>query len=129
MYQMICHILENADDKDTRIWLIYGNKSFKDILLKSELDKLQEKHGERLKVKYVLEHPPGEWKDVGYVTKDMIEEMMSKDKEVRRKVFVCGPDTMLRSVSGERARDYSQGKVSGMLAELGLTSEQVWKFQ
>ncbi|KAG1039902.1 hypothetical protein G6F43_012410 [Rhizopus delemar] len=129
MYQIIRHVLENPNDKDTRIWLIYGNKTFEDILLKSELDELQKKHGDRLKIKYVLEQPPADWKDVGYVTKEMIEDFMSKDRNTRRKIFVCGPDAMLRSVSGERARDYSQGKLSGMLAGLGLSSEEVWKFQ
>ncbi|RCI00812.1 NADH-cytochrome b5 reductase [Rhizopus azygosporus] len=130
MYQIIRHILENPNDKNTRIWLIYGNKTMNDILLKSELDELQKKYSDRLNVKYVLEHPPDDnWKDVGYVTKEMIKSMMSQDENIRRKVFVCGPDPMLRWVSGERAIDYSQGQLSGLLSQLGLSSKEVWKFQ
>ncbi|KAI9262712.1 hypothetical protein BY458DRAFT_491348 [Sporodiniella umbellata] len=129
MYQIICRILEDPEDQKTRIWLLYGNKTLQDVLLKPELDKLQEKYSERFKVKYVLENPPKDWKDTGYVSKEMIEDIMSKDSTIRRKVFVCGPDGLLKSVSGERARDYSQGKLSGILSELNYTPEQVWKFQ
>ncbi|KAI9478038.1 MAG: hypothetical protein EXX96DRAFT_484185, partial [Benjaminiella poitrasii] len=129
MYQLIRRILENTDDKHTRIWLIYGNKTLEDILLKKELDQLQEEHNDRFKVKYVLELPPSDSDDYekGYITKEMIEGMMLDGK--RRKIFVCGPDRMLAYICGERAKDYSQGNVTGILAQLNLVPNEIWKFQ
>lgn len=37
-------------------------------------------------------------------------------------------DRMLRHVSGDRARDWSQGKVQGLLKMMGYDESQVWKF-
>ncbi|KAI8098379.1 uncharacterized protein B0P05DRAFT_521685 [Gilbertella persicaria] len=128
MYQLICRILENPDDEQTRIWLIYGNKTEQDILLKSELDALQQKYKDRFRLKYVLEHPPANSSyEKGYVTKQMIQEMMLD--QGKRKIFVCGPNRMLAFVCGERARDYSQGQVTGLLSELDFHSDETWKFQ
>jgi cytochrome-b5 reductase len=131
MYQIIRRILENPNDKNTKIWLIYGNKTEKDILLKQELDTLEKEHADRLKIKYVLESPPSDSTyEKGFITQKMIEEMMIDDeKKSRRKIFVCGPNKMLELVSGERARDYSQGQVTGILSNLGLSSNEIWKFQ
>ncbi|CEP09730.1 hypothetical protein [Parasitella parasitica] len=130
MYQLICRILENPQDQNTRIWLIYGNKTEQDILLKSELDQLSAKFGNRFKVKYVLEKTSDSNAGFaqGHVTKEMIESM-SKDDGQRRKIFVCGPHKMLQLVCGERARDYSQGPVTGILSQLGVSSDELWKFQ
>lgn len=133
MFQIICRILENSNDKNTKIWLIYGNKTEKDILLKSELDQLKQKHADRLKIKYVLESTPStngeETYEKGYITQEMIQEMMTDDKNKKKKIFVCGPNKMLQLVCGERARDYSQGQVTGILSTLGLSSNEIWKFQ
>jgi cytochrome-b5 reductase len=131
MYQIICRVLENSRDQKTRLWLVYGNKAEQDILLKQELDQLQAKYADRLKIKYVLEHPPSntDQYEKGYVTDKMIKEMMGGDDNNKRKIFICGPSKMMALVSGERARDYSQGQVTGILARLGFTSNEIWKFQ
>jgi cytochrome-b5 reductase len=52
MYQLIKEILQNPEDK-TNIKLVYCSKN--DILLKKELDVLQSKHPERLKVTYLVD--------------------------------------------------------------------------
>ncbi|KAL7321118.1 hypothetical protein PS15m_000929 [Mucor circinelloides] len=128
MYQLICRILENPRDQRTKLWLVYGNKTEQDILLKSELDRLEQQFKDRFKVKYVLEDTNNVKYEKGYVTKEMIETMAKDDGE-RRKIFVCGPNKMLQLVCGERARDYSQGQVTGILSQLGVSSDEVWKFQ
>ncbi|KAI8082163.1 hypothetical protein BDF21DRAFT_438137 [Thamnidium elegans] len=127
MYQIISKILENPNDKNTRIWLVYGNKTEQDILLRSELDQLQQKYGDRFKVQYIVEQGNNALPK-GYITQSAIQSMMDKDIK-RRKVFVCGPSKMMELVCGERARDYSQGQVTGLLSHLGLDSNEVWKFQ
>ncbi|KAI8645353.1 hypothetical protein BD408DRAFT_312323, partial [Parasitella parasitica] len=129
MYQLIRRILENPQDQDTHIWLIYGNKTEQDILLKSELDQLATQFKDRFKVKYVLEKTSDSNTGFlkGYITKEMVESMLRDDGQ-RRKIFVCGPNKMLQLVCGERARGYSQGPVTGILSQLGVSSDELWKF-
>ena len=127
MYQLIKNVLNNPDDK-TRLWLIYCNKTQQDILLKKELDALKEQHTDRLDIMYVLDNPPQDWQGgVGYVTEAMISTMAKENN--KRFVFVCGPDAMLAHVSGQRARDFTQGPVRGVLGRMGFSSNQVWKLE
>ncbi|KAI6035451.1 hypothetical protein F5J12DRAFT_711238 [Pisolithus orientalis] len=42
-------------------------------------------------------------------------------------VLVCGPEQMVNAIAGPYGRNYAQGKVGGILGELGLRSHQVWK--
>ncbi|EIM88640.1 uncharacterized protein STEHIDRAFT_167787 [Stereum hirsutum FP-91666 SS1] len=43
-------------------------------------------------------------------------------------VLVCGPEPMITAIAGPYGRNYSQGAVGGVLAELGFKPGQVWKF-
>jgi len=43
-------------------------------------------------------------------------------------IYVCGPPAFMKAISGDKAKDYSQGEVGGALKELGFSSEQVYKF-
>ncbi|KAI9271801.1 hypothetical protein BDA99DRAFT_433348 [Phascolomyces articulosus] len=130
MYQLIKSVLNNPNDKTPQMWLIYCNKTQEDILLRTELDELAEKHKDRFQILYVLDHPPSTtgWQGgSGYVSREMIEKMMKKKDDAF--VFVCGPDAMLNHVSGQRARDFTQGSVTGILGQMGFTSNQVWKLE
>lgn len=130
MYQLARRVLENPDDK-TRLWLIYGNKTEQDILLKKELEQLQEQYKDRFKIYHVLERPPNEsWQGgQGYVTEEMVRSMVADHGQCRRLVLVCGPDAMLAHVSGRRARDFSQGPVRGILGRMGFKSNEVFKLE
>ncbi|ORZ07906.1 hypothetical protein BCR42DRAFT_425699 [Absidia repens] len=129
MYQVIKRILEDDHDTQSKLWLIYANKG--------NLDALAEQHKDRFKVMYVLEQPPTDWKEeTGRVTATMVKSLLHDNNQTgengnkhRRLVMVCGPDGMLNSICGQRARDYTQGSLTGILAQLGLTAKEVWKFQ
>jgi cytochrome-b5 reductase len=41
---------------------------------------------------------------------------------------VCGPPGMMNHISGDKAKDRSQGELTGILKELGYTAEMVYKF-
>ncbi|KAF5369943.1 hypothetical protein D9758_001297 [Tetrapyrgos nigripes] len=41
--------------------------------------------------------------------------------------LVCGPESMIAAIAGPYGRNFSQGAVGGVLAELGYTSGQVYK--
>ncbi|KAH9295823.1 hypothetical protein KI387_039411, partial [Taxus chinensis] len=73
MFQVTRAILENPNDK-TKIYLIYGNVTYEDILLKDELDGLEKNYPGRFKVFHVLNQPSEGWTGgVGFVTKEMIQ--------------------------------------------------------
>ncbi|EFJ41779.1 hypothetical protein VOLCADRAFT_107549 [Volvox carteri f. nagariensis] len=130
MLQVIDAILDNPNDK-TQVSLVYANVSESDIILQDKIDALAAQHPGRFKVYYVVDKPAWGglfWRGgVGYLTKDMLSKHLpapAKDSLV----MVCGPPGMMEAVSGNKAPDYSQGEVKGLLKELGYDSSSVFKF-
>ncbi|KXZ46595.1 hypothetical protein GPECTOR_42g806 [Gonium pectorale] len=130
MLQVIDAILDNPDDK-TQISLVYANVSEADIILKDKIDALAAAHPGRFKVHYMVDKPSWGglfWKGgVGFITKDVLAAHLpaaAKDNLV----MVCGPPGMMEAVSGNKAPDYSQGEVKGLLKELGFDTTNVYKF-
>ncbi|CAG8610897.1 17078_t:CDS:2 [Acaulospora morrowiae] len=129
MYQIIDHICRNSVDK-TKIYLIYANVAKQDILLFQELEQLSREHPDQLHIYYTLEKlPEGEsWtQGIGYVTKEMVKNNIPGPQQDVL-LLVCGPDEMVKHVSGEKARDLSQGPIGGLLGNIGYTQDQVFKF-
>ncbi|OLL22688.1 NADH-cytochrome b5 reductase 2 [Neolecta irregularis DAH-3] len=125
MYQVIRHVLSNPNDK-TKISLVYGNISEKDILLKRELEELELKHP-NFSVFYILDNPPSWWAGgKGYITKDLVAKIMPSPRDGNIKIFVCGPPGLYTSVSGGKKSPTDQGDLTGMLKELGYSKEQVF---
>ncbi|KAK9060727.1 hypothetical protein SSX86_021433 [Deinandra increscens subsp. villosa] len=126
MLQVIEAILKNPDD-NTKVSLIYANVSPDDILLKKKLDMLAASHP-NLKVFYTVDSPSKYWVGgTGYITKDMASKGLPAPSDDTL-VLVCGPPGMMEHVSGGKAKDWSQGEVSGVLKELGYTEDMVYKF-
>ncbi|XP_023547148.1 NADH-cytochrome b5 reductase-like protein [Cucurbita pepo subsp. pepo] len=126
MLQVIDAIVKNPDD-NTQVSLIYGNVSPDDILLKQKLDLLASSHP-NLKVFYTVDNPSKSWKGgKGYVSKDMAVKGLPAPGDDTL-ILVCGPPGMMKHISGEKAKDYSQGELAGILQELGYTKEMVYKF-
>ncbi|GMH66893.1 hypothetical protein TrLO_g12777 [Triparma laevis f. longispina] len=128
MLQVILEILNNPDD-NTKVTLIYANKSEGDILLKDMLDGLAAKHS-NFTVVYTLDKAPWLWKGkTGFVSADMIKEAgLSTAKDADSCVYVCGPPPMMNFISGGKGPKGSQGEVGGVLKDLGFVSENVYKF-
>ena len=128
MYQLIRNIFGNSEDK-TKVSLVFGNIGEKDILLKEEFDKLEKEFPERFKTFYTLDSPPESWKfGKGFITKDLLKEVIPNPKSENIKVFVCGPPGIYKAVSGPKVSPTDQGDLTGILKELGYTKEQVYKF-
>ncbi|KAD2106526.1 hypothetical protein E3N88_40877 [Mikania micrantha] len=126
MLQVIEAILKNPDD-NTKVSLIYANVSPDDILLKKKLDMLAASHP-NLKVFYTVDSPSKYWVGgTGYISKDMASKGLPAPSEDTL-ILVCGPPGMMEHVSGGKAKDWSQGEVSGVLKELGYTEDMVYKF-
>lgn len=91
MIQVIRACLRNPSDH-SKITLIYANVTAEDILLKTDLEELQKTHGmDRLKLYYVLNTPPPNWKGgVGFVTKEHIREHIPNPDTTDSKLLICG---------------------------------------
>ncbi|THU52977.1 hypothetical protein C4D60_Mb10t09600 [Musa balbisiana] len=133
MLQVIKAILKNPDD-NTQVSLIYANISPDDILLKGELtDSLQATHErgtDRLSTSYqiLVDKPSKNWRGgTGYVSKDMVLKGLPSPGE-ETLILVCGPPGMMKHISGDKAKDRSQGELTGILKELGYSEEMVYKF-
>ncbi|KAJ3284073.1 NADH-cytochrome b5 reductase [Borealophlyctis nickersoniae] len=126
MVQLIQRILSNPSDK-TKMTLLFGNIAEEDILMKDYFDSLKAKYPDRLEVVYTLEKPPKGWTGpTGYIGDKQLKEHLPKPGE--GKVFICGPNPMLASISGTKTPEFKQGEVSGILKKLGYTENDVFKF-
>lgn len=131
MLQVIDTVLANPADH-TQITLVYGSLSPRDVIFKDKLDALQRAHPDRLKVVYTVDRRGWRglfsWRgNVGKVSKDLLAKTLpapSKDTLI----MVCGPPGMMEAVSGNKAKDFTQGPLTGALNALGYTPAQVFKF-
>lgn len=91
LYQFLDHALSDPTNR-TKFTLIYANISPSDILLREELDKLQQEHSETFDIIYVIDKSVEGWiSPTGYVNEDLIKKhVASKDLGEKVKVFVCG---------------------------------------
>ncbi|KAI5807608.1 hypothetical protein DFH27DRAFT_327571 [Peziza echinospora] len=129
MYQLIRAIFKNPEDK-TKVTLVYGNRSENDIILKKELERLENTYPQRFKAFYVLDKKPADsnWAVEGYVNKELLKTVLPEPKSTNLKIFVCGPPGMYKAISGNKISPKDQGEVEGILKELGYTKEEVYKF-
>lgn len=130
MYQVIQHVIGNPKDK-TKLSLVYGNNARRDILLANELCELQKTYTNFQLYVTLLEVPERWLGGVGFINKHMLQTFMPKPGEKNTKVLVCGPPPMMKAISGDKdfsGKTPTQGQLSGLLAELGYTADQVLKF-
>jgi cytochrome-b5 reductase len=127
MLQVMRKIASDPSDK-TKVSLIFCNLTEDDILLKEVLDELTAKN-KQFSVTYAVDNPKrADWKgEKGLITEALIKNKMPKPAEDTM-VFVCGPPGFMSAVSGQKAKDYSQGDLAGYLLKLGYKPENVFKF-
>ncbi|KAL7137698.1 hypothetical protein ABFS83_10G110500 [Erythranthe nasuta] len=126
MLQIIDSILKNPDD-NTQVSLLYANVSPDDILLKKKLDMLSASNP-NLKVFYTVDNPTKDWLGGrGFISKQMVVKGLPVPSDDTL-ILVCGPPGMMNHISGDKAKDRSQGELSGILKELGYTEDMVYKF-
>lgn len=128
MFQLCRAILNNPEDR-TKVTLVFGNISEEDILLKKELAEFENTYPQRFRAFYVLDKPPKDWVGgTGFITSELLRTVLPAPNDENIKVFVCGPPGMMKHVSGNKKSPRDQGELSGILKELGYTTEQVFKF-
>lgn len=129
MYQLARAIFSSSDDK-TKVTLVFANIKEEDILLKKELQDLENTYPQRFRAFYVLEQPPPSFQgDKGYITKELLKTVLPEPKEENIKIFVCGPPPMYKAISGVKKSPKDQGELDGsILEQLGYSKDQVYKF-
>jgi cytochrome-b5 reductase len=126
MLQVIQRVLVNPHD-NTNITLVFGNQSPEDVLLYDFLNMLAQNF-DNFKVHYTVDKPDETWTGLsGYVDHAKLKELIPPPSDDHL-VFVCGPGPMVKSVSGSKAKDYSQGELDGALKDMGFVKDQVYKF-
>lgn len=99
MYQLIRAALSDAGD-ETRIWLLYANRSEEDILLGAELEALAAVHPTRFTLTHTLSRPrePASWRGrSGRVSANMLAAHLPPVRVDGADValaFLCGPGGM-----------------------------------
>lgn len=127
LYQLVNEISKNPND-NTKVDLFYGSQTDKDVLLKPELDAIASKHSDKIKIHYFVGKAGDDWKGhTGNITKEYLEKNLP-GPSANSKVFVCGPPGLYEAISGNKVGPTDQGEVTGALAELGYTKENVFKF-
>jgi len=119
-----------------KVSLLFGSRTFDDILGKEMLDAWLQSHRDRLSVTHVLSNEAedsiamlSDEEDSnierGFIRRELIEKAFpSPDNGSDVKIFVCGPPAMYEALCGPRDSE----EVTGILGEMGYTSEQVYKF-
>ncbi|XP_071731200.1 nitrate reductase [NADH]-like [Rutidosis leptorrhynchoides] len=96
IYQVMQAILKDPED-DTKMYVVYANRTEDDILLKDELDAWAEKYQDRVKVWYVLSNSKREgWKySKGYINEDIVRDHIPEFSEDTL-ALACGPPLMIQ---------------------------------
>ncbi|KAL7463384.1 hypothetical protein ACHAXS_003755, partial [Conticribra weissflogii] len=132
MIQALHAILGEGPDEQKseteEVILLYGSRNKNDILGGDMLEKWALSHDGKFKHIDILSHEPEDSDytgERGFIDKEKIQKYFppaSLGDDVI--IFVCGPPIMYEILCGPR----NEKEVSGVLAELGYTSSQVFKF-
>lgn len=135
IYSLATAILRAPGDR-SRIQLLWGVNGTRDMVLKDDLDALEQQYPERLRVVYCVSGAAGtaeaadvggagEWR-TGYIGCEVLSEAIERAEKAGAfgdvkgtKVFVCGPPAMQEAIAGKK----------GLLAgAFGLATKEVHLF-
>ncbi|KAI8882765.1 hypothetical protein K501DRAFT_295053 [Backusella circina FSU 941] len=120
-------IFNEKNATDTKVVVIFANLTEEDILFKEELDTLAKNYPDRFHITYVLEKAPENWKHAGFITADLLKQVVPGPETESFITFVCGPPPFMEAISGDKNPDKSQGTLRGYFKELGYNQENILK--
>lgn len=113
MFQILQAAHKNKDISSFS--LIFGNKTSKDILMKTELDELLQSKSFNFNLNYLIDKYEEGWEGlVGYVNKDIISNNLPTPGD-NTIILLCGPPVMCE-------------KSKAMLLELGYSKDSIYEF-
>jgi len=90
-------------EDSSRVTLIYGNRSWDDVIFRDRLAALGDEFGERLVLDHVLERPPESWSaGQGLLDGGMLQsrlEALNIEDDGLIRYFVCGPTPMMEAAN------------------------------
>jgi cytochrome-b5 reductase len=96
LFQIIRAICEDKTD-NTKLTLVYANRSEADIMLRKRLDSFAEASNGQFEVYYMLDKPPAGWKyGTGHIDKKVLQEKMPAISH-DNKVLLCGPPGLVNA--------------------------------
>jgi len=95
MYQVAKDILKN-DSANTKITILFANKTESDILLRNELEEMAHANPERVHVNFTIDNKTDGWRHFdGHINEDMMRSCFpSQGSDVM--VLICGPPPMIK---------------------------------
>mmetsp|Transcript_2484 Transcript_2484/g.3657 ORF Transcript_2484/g.3657 Transcript_2484/m.3657 type:complete len:356 (+) Transcript_2484:38-1105(+) len=123
------HAILGDPSSTTKIVLLYSAKVESELYGTKELfDSWMQQYPERLKVVYTLTQAPGgdgSWTgERGRISQSMIAQQFPSPQDEHIMIFLCGPTSMYATFAGPRM----DKELTGVLADMGYTQEQVYKF-
>ncbi len=122
-----------AENLELRHTLIYGNKTFEDIIFRRQLEALQREHPDRIQIVNALsrEQEVGAYGDsyrAGRVDRKLIESALPDPTAVE--VFACGPgvgkwERLAAKESGTEPQPRFLESTLDALADLGVPKDQI----
>lgn len=92
-----------ATHPENRFTLFYGNRSYKEVIFKDELDELSEKYSDRFQVHYILSREPTDDPLFsGRMDSDKCDALMGRfiNTQEADEFFLCGPFEMINTLRG-----------------------------
>ena len=120
------HAILGSEGDSTKVTLLFGNRTERDILCRDTLDEWSAQFADRLTVHHVLSEEKSDTWDgaTGFINRELLEAHMPPATEDGCQIWICGPPPMYDALSGPR----TEKEVTGVLAEMGYSAEQVYKF-
>jgi len=120
------HAILGMQNDTTRVTLLFGNKTKRDILAEDLLSAWSRNSEGRFICKHVLSAEPStsDWMgDKGFISSNLIRKYSAPPQEDVL-VMVCGPPAMYSFLCGPQ----NQSDVGGILGDMGYSADQVYKF-
>jgi cytochrome-b5 reductase len=126
MIQALHTILDNTNEAPPkqRVTLFYGSQTSDDILGFDLLQQWERDYSEHLKVVHVLSDEIMPAYRSGFIDKNLLQDYVPNIMSDDTLVLICGPPPLYHALSGPR----DDPELTGVLAELGCSAEQVYKF-
>ncbi|KAE9399351.1 ferredoxin reductase-like protein [Gymnopus androsaceus JB14] len=132
----ILHLSLSDPNNKAKFFLLFGNDSESDIIMRGELDAMKQTYPGSFDVVYALSSPPQGWTgETGQIDAAMIQKYAPPpaDPSLNKLICVAGPPAMVQRIAGVRdGNKYTgwtgQGALTGALLDLGYTAQQVRKF-
>jgi len=120
------HAILGTEGDSTKVTMLFGNRTEKDILARTTLDEWCAAYADRLSVTHVLSETSDGWAGAtGFINSDLIKDHMPSPSDGDEgQIWICGPPPMYDALCGARGEE----GLTGVLAEMGYSAGQVYKF-